>query len=126
MAAETPEFGDEYRPEALTMAGVLDDLRKTPESLDWFVISPPGDFGPWISGEFRGEYRVGGDLPVVDAEAGLKVPGVLGTLSAEWLVASLIAGPQQPANPGRAGRRAHRSASCRAHRRRRRSTWWPT
>ena len=36
---------------------------------------------------------------LVDAEAGLKVPGVLGTLSAEWLAASLIAGPQQPADP---------------------------
>jgi hypothetical protein len=36
---------------------------------------------------------------LIDAEAGLKVPAVLGTLSAEWLTASLIAGPQQPAHP---------------------------
>ena len=39
---------------------------------------------------------------MIDAEAGLKVPGVLGTLSAEWLTASLIAGPQQPADPANA------------------------
>lgn len=75
MAAETPEFGDEYRPEALTMAGVLEDLRGTPESLDWFVISPPGDFGPWIAGEFRGEYRLGGDLPVVAADGSSTIGG---------------------------------------------------
>lgn len=39
---------------------------------------------------------------MIEAEAGLKVPGVLGTLDAEWLTASLIAGPQQPADPANA------------------------
>lgn len=63
---ELPEFGDEFRPEAQTMAAVLDDLRAAPESLDWFLVSPPADFGPWVAGSYVGEYRVGGDVLLVD------------------------------------------------------------
>ncbi|SFS16778.1 hypothetical protein SAMN05216570_3380 [Dyella sp. OK004] len=37
---------------------------------------------------------------LVDGEQGLRVPAALATLSAAWLCASLIAGPQQPAAPG--------------------------
>ncbi|GAA1320183.1 NAD(P)-dependent oxidoreductase [Leucobacter albus] len=66
MLAETPEFGDEYRPEALEMAGVLEDLRANSGALDWFFVSPAGDFGPWVAGEYRGEYRVGGDVLLTD------------------------------------------------------------
>jgi hypothetical protein len=36
---------------------------------------------------------------LVDGEQGLRVPMVLGTLTPEWLTASLIAGPQIPAGP---------------------------
>ncbi|MFF8817696.1 MULTISPECIES: NAD(P)-dependent oxidoreductase [Leucobacter] len=64
--AELPEFGDEYRPEALEMGGVLDDLLARGGELDWFFVSPPGDFGPWAAGEYRGEYRVGGDVVLTD------------------------------------------------------------
>lgn len=73
--AETPEFGDEYRPEALEMAGVLDDLRATPESLDWFLISPPGDFGPWVPGEYTGAYRIGGDVMLTDENGRSAISG---------------------------------------------------
>ena len=73
--AETPEFGDEYRPEALEMAGVLDDLLAGPESLDWFLVSPAGDFGPWVAGEFTGQYRVGGDVLLTDAEGRSAIGG---------------------------------------------------
>lgn len=73
--AETPEFGEEYRPEALEMAGVLDDLLAAPEGLDWFLVSPPGDFGPWVAGEFTGRYRVGGDVLLTDAEGRSAISG---------------------------------------------------
>lgn len=73
--AELPEFGDDYRAEALEMAGVLDDLRAAPEPLDWFLVSPPGDFGPWIAGEYTGEYRVGGDVLLTDAEGRSVISG---------------------------------------------------
>ncbi|KAM9862553.1 NAD(P)-dependent oxidoreductase [Leucobacter sp. BZR 635] len=66
LLAETPEFGDEFRPEALEMAGVLSDLQASDSALDWFFVSPAGDFGPWVAGEYRGEYRVGGDVLLTD------------------------------------------------------------
>lgn len=61
-----PGFPAEIRPEATEMGGVLDDLRAAPEALDWFYVSPAGDFGPWAAGEYRGEYRVGGDVLLTD------------------------------------------------------------
>ncbi|MBN9613843.1 MAG: NAD(P)H-binding protein [Actinobacteria bacterium] len=73
--ADTAEFGDEYRPEALEMAGVLDDLLAAPEPLDWFLVSPAGDFGPWVAGEFTGRYRVGGDVLLTDAEGRSAIGG---------------------------------------------------
>lgn len=66
LLAESPEFGEEFRPEALEMAGVLTDLRANEGTLDWFFVSPAGDFGPWVAGEFRDEYRVGGDVLLTD------------------------------------------------------------
>ncbi|WP_157971323.1 hypothetical protein [Dyella sp. C9] len=42
------------------------------------------------------------DAGLVDGPQGLHVPAVLGTLTPEWLCASLIAGPQQPAGPNEA------------------------
>jgi len=39
------------------------------------------------------------DEGLVDAEQGLRVPGVLATLTPEWMSDSRIAGPQQAANP---------------------------
>lgn len=68
MLFETPEFGDDYRAEAREMAEVLGDLRSRSDGLDWFFVSPAGDFGPWAAGEYRGEYRVGGDVPLTDAD----------------------------------------------------------
>lgn len=66
LLADSPDFGEEFKPEALEMAAVLADLRANDGSLDWFFVSPAGDFGPWVAGEFRGEYRVGGDVLLTD------------------------------------------------------------
>lgn len=70
-----PGFPDEIKPEAAEMAGVLDDLRATPESLDWFFVSPAGSFGPWAAGEYTGEYRVGGDVILTDAAGESAISG---------------------------------------------------
>lgn len=59
-------FPEAFLPEALEMTGVLDDLRAAPDSLDWFFVSPAGGFGSFNPGEFRGEYRVGGDVLLTD------------------------------------------------------------
>lgn len=60
-------FPKEYRAEALELAEVLDDLRGSSDSIDWFFVSPAGGFGAFNPGEFRGEYRVGGDVLLTDA-----------------------------------------------------------
>lgn len=73
--AETPDFGDEFRPEALEMGGVLDDLRASRGDLDWFLVSPPADFGPWAAGEYLGVYRVGGDVLLTDADGRSAISG---------------------------------------------------
>lgn len=70
-----PGFPDEIKPEAAEMGGVLDDLRVTPESLDWFYVSSAGSFGPWAAGEYTGEYRVGGDVLLTDAAGESAISG---------------------------------------------------
>lgn len=65
--ADLPDFAEEYRAEALEMGGVLDDLRENaPAELDWFLVSPPAEFGAWTAGEYTGNYRVGGDVLLSD------------------------------------------------------------
>lgn len=66
LLAESPDFGEEFKPEALEMAGVLTDLRANEGTLDWFFVSPAGNFGPWVAGEFRNEYRLGDDVLLTD------------------------------------------------------------
>ncbi|EYT53683.1 NAD-dependent epimerase [Leucobacter sp. UCD-THU] len=70
-----PDFADEVKPEAAEMGGVLDDLRSAPEELDWFLVSPAATFGAWAAGEYRGEYRTGGDVLLTDAEGRSEISG---------------------------------------------------
>lgn len=70
-----PGFPDEIKPEAEEMGGVLEDLRAAPEGLDWFYVSPAGGFGPWAAGEYRGDYRVGGDVLLVDDQGRSDISG---------------------------------------------------
>ena len=60
---------DEVRPEIETGLAILDDFRATPESLDWFYVSPPENFGSGVPAPVKGEYRLGGEVLVRD-EAG--------------------------------------------------------
>ncbi|AEG45183.1 NAD(P)-dependent oxidoreductase [Isoptericola variabilis] len=65
---DTDSFPEEYKPEALEFAGILEDLRRAPEDLDWFYLSPAAVFGAYAPGEATGRYRVGGDVLLTDAE----------------------------------------------------------
>lgn len=68
-------FPEEFKPEAEEMSAVLEDLRASDESLDWFLVSPAGEFGAFAPGEYRGEYRVGGDVLVTDADGRSAISG---------------------------------------------------
>ena len=70
-----PEFGEDYRPEAQEMGGVLDDLRAMDDAPDWFLVSPAADFGPWVEGERTGAYRVGGDVLLADEDGRSAIGG---------------------------------------------------
>lgn len=66
---ESPDFPADYRDEALAHSAILDALRDSIDELDWFYVSPAATFGAWNSGERTGEFRIGGDVLLVD-EAG--------------------------------------------------------
>jgi putative NADH-flavin reductase len=60
-----PGFRDEWKPEALSHAEVLEALRAQPEPLRWFYVSPAEQFGAWTDFPVTGAYRTGGDHLVV-------------------------------------------------------------
>lgn len=72
---ESPDFPETYRAEALEMGGVLDDLRARTDNLDWFYVSPAGDFGPHVAGEYTGDFRIGGDELLTDNEGVSTISG---------------------------------------------------
>ncbi|QRP47012.1 NAD(P)-dependent oxidoreductase [Amycolatopsis sp. FDAARGOS 1241] len=59
---DTPEFPEEYKPEAGSHAEVLAALERLPADVDWFYVSPAAEFGAWNAGERTGKFRVGGDV----------------------------------------------------------------
>lgn len=73
--SDGPEFPEAVLPEAQEMGAVLDDLRANDTDLDWFLVSPAGEFGAWAAGEYRGEYRVGGDVLLTDDEGRSTISG---------------------------------------------------
>ncbi|MCS4276089.1 putative NADH-flavin reductase [Mycetocola sp. BIGb0189] len=72
---DTPDFPEAVKPEAFEMGEALEQLRTTPESLDWFYVSPAGGFGAWAEGEKTGTFRVGGDILLADAEGKSEISG---------------------------------------------------
>ena len=68
--AESGEVPPEYAGEARQMNEVLTALGSTPESVDWFFVSPAMQFGSYVPGEALGRYRVGGEVAFFD-EAGV-------------------------------------------------------
>ena len=64
---DTPEFPDAYKPEASAAADSLYKLREL-NTGDWFFVSPAGGYGKFAPGERTGNYRLGGDVLVTDAE----------------------------------------------------------
>jgi putative NADH-flavin reductase len=72
---DTPEFHDEWKPEALAMAEVLEWLRTSDRALDWFYVSPAALFGAYAPGDDTGSYRTGGDLLVTKDDGSSEISG---------------------------------------------------
>lgn len=72
---DTPEFHEDWKPEALSHALVLDALRSGPQELDWFYVSPAALFGSFAPGETTGSYRLGGDELVTTADGTSEISG---------------------------------------------------
>lgn len=60
---EPPEA---FRQEVHTGIALLETLRRAPEALDWFYVSPAQDFGAFAPGEALGEYRISDDVLLRD------------------------------------------------------------
>ncbi|MDR1808664.1 MAG: NAD(P)H-binding protein [Propionibacteriaceae bacterium] len=88
---DTPEFPAAVVPEAEEMTQVLEDLAASPASLRWFAVSPAGGFGAHAPGSRTGQYRVGGDVLLVDA-AGQSY------ISAEDLAVAVVDEIERPAH----------------------------
>lgn len=58
----------EVKPEIQTGLNALELLEASPESLDWFYVSPPQDFGSWLGTASKGTYVLGGDVVLRDDE----------------------------------------------------------
>ncbi|MFD9960548.1 NAD(P)-dependent oxidoreductase [Amycolatopsis sp. NPDC058986] len=72
---DTPEFPDEYKPEAGNHADVLAAVRELPSDVDWFYVSPAAEFGAWAAGERTGKFRLGGDVLLADENGASKIGG---------------------------------------------------
>ena len=76
---DLPDFSSEYKREAVAQADALELYRREP-SVDWTVVSPARDMVP---GERTGNYRIGGDVLLVDSQGKSEV-------SAEDFAAAII------------------------------------
>ena len=66
---------EEYRHEAGVGVETLDLLQASDPGLDWFLVHPAENFGPWAEGERTGRYRDGGDVVVRDADGNSTISG---------------------------------------------------
>ncbi len=82
---------DEVKPEVEAGLQILDDLRDSPETLDWFYVSPPENFGSWVPAPATGTYRLGGEVVLRDDSGS-------STISAADLAVAVVDEIEQPAH----------------------------
>jgi putative NADH-flavin reductase len=91
---------DDVKPEIETGLTILEDFQASPESLDWFYVSPPEKFGAWVPAPITGGYQLGGDILVRDA-AGES------TISAADLAVAILDEIEEPSHRRRRFTAAH-------------------
>lgn len=62
------QIPDDVKPEIVTGLQARELLLDSPQTLDWFYVSPPQDFGSWLNTPSKGAYQLGGDVLLRDAE----------------------------------------------------------
>ena len=72
---DQPDFPDAYKHEALSHAGILDQLRAADTSVDWFYVSPAGFFGKQNPGERTGKYRTSLEVLLSDSDGKSYISG---------------------------------------------------
>ncbi|GAA0269379.1 NAD(P)-dependent oxidoreductase [Cryptosporangium japonicum] len=72
---DTPDFHEDWKPEALAHADVLAALRESDPALNWFYVSPAALFGAYAPGEATGSYRTGGDVLVTKEDGTSEISG---------------------------------------------------
>lgn len=81
----------EVKPEIETGLTVFELLKASPESLDWFFVSPPQDFGSWLGTASKGTYVLGADVLLKDDEG-------KSTISAADLALAIVDELEAPAH----------------------------
>ena len=72
---DTPEFPEMFKNEAEALADVLETLRASNSTTDWFYLSPAAGFGAYAPGERTGKYRTGDNILLTDAEGNSFISG---------------------------------------------------
>ena len=72
---DTPEFAEEWKPEALAGVATLDWLRINGTGLEWFYVSPAATYGSWVPGEATGKYLTSDDVLIRDEDGNSEISG---------------------------------------------------
>lgn len=72
---DTPDFVEDWKPEATAHSLVLEELQRAPEDVDWFYVSPAALYGSFAPGETTGTYRTGGDVLVTKEDGSSEISG---------------------------------------------------
>lgn len=72
---ETPDFPQEYAAGSRVHEELLDGLRASDPSLDWFELTPALEFGAYAPGVATGTFRLGHDAVVKNDEGRSQISG---------------------------------------------------
>jgi putative NADH-flavin reductase len=72
---DVSEQQPEVLPEIETGLALLEALQKSPETLDWFYVSPAAMFGAWHPQRVTGEYRISDDVLLTDEKGESHISG---------------------------------------------------
>jgi len=62
-------------PEVQTGINELEILKSSPETLDWFYLSPAASFGAWIPQHVTGAYRLSDEVLLKDEDGNSEISG---------------------------------------------------